>query len=117
MILSTEINEINSIKFAILKSMSSASQARMGKYRATRNIAVDLPLSQKVFAKMFPINYNGEESFKQVVSIMDLNRVFGENWHILKFKESSTRKRIIGVVAIHYRRKGVVFNVDENPVR
>ena len=77
--MSAQNNEINSIKFAIVKSMHSASQGRKGKYTTIRNIVVDLPLSQKVFAHVFPINYNGQESLKEVLSISDLNTVFGEN--------------------------------------
>ena len=72
-----------------------------------KSSAIDLPLSQKVFSDHFPVQYQYQDNFKCTVSVSDLNDVFGENWHIYQFPNSITRKRILGMVTLHFRRKGV----------
>ena len=100
-----DCNELNSFKLAIVKALSSLSYSRMGKYTSIKNISVDLPISPRNFKAYFPVEYNYEESFKDVLAITDLNNVFGPNWHEVYFQNSTTRKRVIGLVNIHFRRK------------
>ena len=76
-----------------------------GQYRTVKNYVIDLPLSQSSFQNYFHLDYNGEISIKMSVPVNHLDRVFGVNWHILQFENSCTRKRIIGLVIMHYRKK------------
>ena len=62
-------------------------------------------MSQEVFKNFFNLDYDGQDVVKKCVAISELDSVFGRNWHIYIFPKSSTRKRIIGIVLLHYRRK------------
>ena len=70
-----------------------------------KNMCVDLPLSQDYFAAHFPVQYNYEHSVKKDVSVCQLEPIFGKNWHSFHFEKSSTTRRIIGLVHIHFRKK------------
>ena len=106
-------NEINSIKLAILKSLYSGCHARFGKYTSIKTVGVDLPLSPKVFIDQFPLAYNGENSIRAVMLISELSKIFGKNWHTVRYSKSSTRKRVFGVIKIHYRKKKIALNTQE----
>ena len=111
----SEFNEINSLKLAVIKALSTLSYCKMGKYTSIKNMSVDLPLSPKVFAEKFPIQYNYDENFKAVLAVLDLNSIFGLNWHKVNFNNSTMRKRIIGLIHIHYRKKILPMNVQFEP--
>ena len=102
-----DINELAAVKFAITRSLASLSHGKRGKYINIKHISLDLPLSPLVFQTFFPVDYCGNDGFKGKLSIDELNTVFGTNWHIYNFFQSSTRKRIIGLVLLHFRRKKV----------
>ena len=78
-----------------------------GQYKSSKIYFIDLPFSQRNFRKYFCIQYNGEISVKMSMAVSDMDNLFGENWHIVEFKNSSTRKRIIGLVIVHYRKKSI----------
>ena len=106
-------NELEAVKFAITRSLASLSHGKRGKYINIKNISLDLPLSPLVFQTFFPVDYSGNDGFKDNLSVDELSTVFGENWHIYNFCNSSTRKRIIGLVLLHFRRKTIKLPADE----
>ena len=114
--MSSDLNQLNSLKLAVIKALSSLSFSRQGKYTSIKKNSVDLPISPDVFANKFPVSYTGQESFKTVVAINDLNDVFGENWHVINFKNSTTTKRVIGLINLHYRRKKISPSI-QIPIR
>ena len=90
--------------------MASVTCTRRGKASNIKTISVDVPCSKQVFteriASYLPVvNYHREDKFKCTVSPSDLDDVFGENWHNFIFRNSSTMKRIIGVVVLLFRKK------------
>ena len=101
----TECNEINAFKLAVVKSLSSLSHGSRGKYVNIKTCAVDLPLSPKNMKQHFAVQHIGEEPIKFCLPVSAFDGIFGENWHIFHFPNSSTRKRIIGVIELHYRMK------------
>ena len=98
-------NEVESIKFLVRCSLSTLSVGFRGQYTNVKFCSVDLPLSIKAFSTFFAVEYNNEDSFKKTVSVDDLNGVLGSNWHSYQFEKSSTRRRVIGHVQLHYRIK------------
>ena len=96
---------MRAVRFLVIRSLASLSVGFRGKYSNVKNVSVDAPLSQDLFASFFPVNYCGEDSFKDMVSVGQLESVFGKDWHIYNFTNSSTRKRVLGCVLLHYRRK------------
>ena len=92
---------------AILKHLSSLS---LGNGTQRLNItcsSVDLPLSLEVFKNTFPVQYTGQCNFKATLGVSELDIIFGKNWHTFHFPNSNTRKRIIGLVMLHYRKKKI----------
>ena len=100
-----QYNEISSLKFALMKSLSSLSYGRKGQFCSQRKSGIDLPLSADNLEFFFGMKYSGEKSVKKSVAVENLENVFGKNWHIFNFTNSCTRKRIVGLVNLHYRRK------------
>ena len=92
---------------AILKNLSSLCMGNRGKRCNIKVTSIDLPLSQNVFTDTFPVDYCGEDNFKCTVSVTALNEVFGEHWYIYHFPNSCTRKIIIGLVSLHFRKKTI----------
>ena len=105
--LERQYNEICSIKLAVMRALSSLSAGRKGQFSAIRTSCVDLPLSAHVLNMFFPLDYNGEKSVKKDVAVSDLDVVFGKDWNIFYFDNSSTRKRVFGLVTLHYRQKSM----------
>ena len=68
---------------------------------------MDLPLSKNAFSNYFAVDYQNEESFKKTVPVHELNAVLGNDWHSFDFPNSSTRRRIIRDVELHYRLKTI----------
>ena len=97
---SSDRNEISCFKFEIRRKLSKLSCGRKGQRSNVKYSEIDLPLSPSVLELFFPLNYDGKDSVKKAVAVTDLNVAFGENWHIFNFPESSTRKRIIGLVTL-----------------
>ena len=100
---------------AIFKILSSLSLGYRGKRLNVKINVVDLPLSPKVFKENFPVDYCGEPNFKSTVSVSELNKVFGTDWHLFQFPNSMTRRRILGVVILHYRKKTLAnIHIDDS---
>ena len=95
---------------AISKRLATLSLTKSGKRLNVKNSSVDLPLSNESFKDLFPVCYNGESNFKETVTVRELEALFGTNWHTVHFKNSNTRKRIIGLVMLHYRKKTITQN-------
>ena len=70
-----------------------------------KKLSVDLPLSPELLQLFFPLQFNDEKGIKKKVAISELNVAFGKDWHIFHFPESCTRKRVMGLVTLHYREK------------
>ena len=51
--------------------------------------------------------YNTTEKYQLRCQWQYLDNLFGENWHVVEFMNSSTSKRIIGLVIVHYRKKSI----------
>ena len=105
-------NEYNAIKLSILKAIGSNSYQKCGKYSNIKSVSVDMPCSQDLFKKTFlsnisDMNYVDERSIKYSVTPSDLNGIFGHNWQTFQYKNSSTQRRIIGLVHIHFREKSI----------
>ena len=110
-----ESNDLQALKLTIVRSLASLSHAKNGNHVNITNISVDMPLSPQQFMKFFPVEYSANrENFKQTLSVEDLNSAFGLNWHIFKFPNSSTRKRVIGVVLLHFRKKRMTVFEEES---
>ena len=95
---------------AILKRLSASSFGYCGQRVNIKASSVDLPINPQVFHEIFELDYKGENDFKATVRVSDLDKVFGSDWHILNFASSFTRKRILGNVSLHYRKKTLVKN-------
>ena len=104
---SSDSNELASIKFAIRRALSTLSIGFRGKYTNVKFFFVDLPLSMKAFKLFFAPEFLHENNFKKVVTVDDLNSMFGANWNYFEFPESLTRKRVIGNVQLHFRTKTI----------
>ena len=102
---------------AIVRALGCLSHGQKGKYINIKKIVVDLPLSQSIFQSSFPVDYTGEESFKENVHVDQLNTVFGQNWHVYHFPNSSTRNRVIGLVLLHFRKKKFDVWCDSDDIR
>ena len=96
-----------SMKFSVRRCLATLSFGFRGKYSNVKYCSVDLPLSNNAFSSFFADDYTNEDNFKRNVSVKHLNAVFGSNWHIYNFPNSSTRRRIIGDVHLHYRMKKI----------
>ena len=114
---STDLNQLQAVKFAIVRSMASLSSGNRGKYINIRNISLDLPLSPILFKNYFYVNYCGEQSCKQSFPVEHFDSIFGSRWHIYNFPNSSTRKRIIGLVLSHFRNKKIDVFIDDSEER
>ena len=105
----SEPNDIASIKFTIGKCLSRISAGRKDKRRTVKYSEIDLPLSVESLEKYFPIEYNGQTSVRKEVAISELDLAFGRNWHVMKFPNSTTQKKVIGLVTLHYGNKSQMF--------
>ena len=112
-----EHNELEAVKFAIMRSLSSLSHGKGGKYINIKTMSLDMPLSPHTFKTCFPIHDSALDGFKDKFSVDDLSAVFGKNWHIYHFANLVTRKRIIGLVLLHFRRKKIHANRSTNDKR
>ena len=113
----TDFNELQALHFTLMRSLACVSHGIKGNYSNVKYIAVDAPLSQKIFSDVLPTDYKGQDSFKESVSVADLDCVFGQDWHIFNFENSTTHKRIIGNVLLHFRKKQVQVKKESNTVR
>ena len=98
-----------------LKAISSFSFHSRHNVSHTQTVSVDIPCSQQIFVEKFvnpveSITYSGEDSFKCTVAASDLDVVFGPNWNTYRFRNSKTRKRIFGLLVIHYRKKKLLLS-------
>ena len=107
--LQVHINEFNAVRLCILNAISSVPYSIGGKCSNVKSISIDVPCSQELFIQKFvravPLLYLNQENFKATVSASNLNVVFGENWSSFHYRRSSTRRRIIGLIVIHFRKK------------
>ena len=114
----SEENELNAIKMSVMKAISYIVVDTSGKVGSTKSITVDIPCSKSLFVNQFvcsvpDIMYCGQDSYKCEVSASDLSYVFGQNWHICHYSNSLTRRRLYGLVLLHFRKKRYrVDNVD-----
>ena len=111
-----EKNKINAIGLCVIKAILAVPYSR-GRTSNLKTVSVDLPCSKKVFAERFAcssnaVQYGGEELFKCSVNPSELDNVFGENWHIFMYRNSSTVRRIFGLVFIFFRRKVTFIEVN-----
>ena len=118
----SEDNEFKALRMSILKSLSTARFVKGGQSVLTKTLCVDMPCSRNLFVHNFVcsvphIDYSGENSYKCRVMPSDLNNVFGENWHIFQYAKSCTRRRIIGLVSIHFRMKTVKMCQNVQAIR
>ena len=95
---------------------------RKGKFVHVKSVTVDVPCSRQLFAEKFVANlqnvqYCGQENFKCTLGPSDLWPVFGENWDYCKYPNSTTRRRIIGIIILHFRKKLLVLNNTETNIR
>ena len=110
-------NELEAVKMAIVRSLSCLSYGQKGKYINIKSICIDLPLSRNTFRNKFPVEYCGQDNFKQLLDVDELNCVFGDEWHVYNFPKSSTRNRIIGLILLHFRRKKIDVFPHANQTR
>ena len=103
----SELNELAAINFSMRRALSTLSIGVRGKYTNFRVFFVDLPLSPKTFSRFFAEEYNDEKTFKKLVTVDYLNTVFGLNWNLFQFPQSSTRKRVFGNIQLHFREKAM----------
>ena len=109
---SPRLNEISSVKFAIIKALKRNTYSCNSKTGYLKTICVDLPLSQDTFDHFFnklipQTNHNERQTttIKCKVSINDLKTVLGRNWYIYNVPNSSIRQRILGLIQVNYRTK------------
>ena len=103
---------MSSLRLSVLKIMSKLSFGHKGNFRHMKTVSLDVPLSPETFQSKICdvvdiIDYSGEENFKIDVAPSQLNLVFGDNWSKFQFSSSSTQKRVLGLVTIHFRLKRV----------
>ena len=90
------------------------SYMRKGKFGHIKSITVDIPCSRNMFVEKFVCNlkfveYSGEDNFKCTVAPSDLRAVFGDNWDWFIYSKSTTRRRVLGLVKLHFQKKSVTF--------
>ena len=90
-------NELNAIRLSIIKAVGSVSYQKGGKFTHLKNICIDVPCSQQLFRtefvqKITHMSYCGEKNFKWKLSASDLEVILGKNWHIFKYRHSSTQR-------------------------
>ena len=109
----TDENELNSIKFAILRSLRNNKAGYYGQNTYMRNISVDLPLSSVQFnvhflpkVEKFTICRNG--AIKGKLSIDQLINIFRENVSEYIDRDSSISHRIFGVILFHFMHKKLI---------
>ena len=103
---------------AVKKAISSLSRQSKGKYIHAKTVSVDIPCSRKTFVAKFVqkvnnVEYNGQDNFKCTLGPSDLRPVFGEKWDYFMYDNSSTRRRIIGIVTLHFRKKSIALNIQD----
>ena len=98
---------MESIKFSIRRALSSVSIGLRGKYTNVRFFVVDLPVSPRTFSSLFAEEYVTGSNFKKWVTVEKLQSVFGLNWNYFQYPNSTTRKRVIGNVQLHFRKKAI----------
>ena len=112
LISNSELNELNSIKICLLRAISCARFSKGGQNVLMQMVSVDMPCSQNVFLRKFvcsvqQIMYDGEDSYKCKVMPSHLKYLFGNDWHIFIYTKSSTQRRIIGLISLHFRKKSL----------
>ena len=93
--------------------MMSNNYAGNGKYVHQRKVFLDVPMSLETFQELVShfaktnVKCTREVNAKFQVEVADFNGIWGENWHVVVLKNSTTVCRIIGSVNVHYRTKKV----------
>ena len=105
-------NEFNAIRLCVFKAIGATSYAKADKRSNIKTVSVDMPCSQLLFrnqfvSKLTDICYFDDNSFKFSVTPSELNVIFGDNWHTYHYRHSSTQRRIIGLMQIHFRQKTI----------
>ena len=105
-------NEFNAIRLCIVKAIASSSYQKNGKCLHTKRVVVDMPCSDLLFREKFLSKIPNialllDSTVKFTVTPSDLEIVFGEKWNTFNYKDSSTQRRIIGLIQIHFRKKTV----------
>ena len=110
-------HEVTAIKYSVIRILSSLSTGSKGQHRSMKYVSVDLPLSREAFKKYFLHDDKGELSVKKVVELSHLDQAFGRQWNVVNFKDSSTRKRVFGLVLMHFRLKSLTKLVAHKTTR
>ena len=73
---------------------------------------VDLPMNIEVFRSLFSRYFTGfstkqiiSKKIRTQVSSQQLEEVFGADWHVVTFPNSSTQIKVIGNIVLLYRQK------------
>ena len=105
-------NELEALKCQLINRMTSGGVKKGSTSVCYKRKAVDLPVTPQVFKKfflsLFPGNVQRRTKSKQIkteVSSDSLAEVFGKNWQIFRFPNSSTQIKVIGNVVLLYRMK------------
>ena len=106
-----DANEINAIHLCLIKAISANSYQRGSRSSNVKKLSIDVPCSPKIFLSIVEhlpaVNYLGQDNFKFAVTATEMEGLFGNNWHTFNYAKSSTRRRIIGLIIIHYRKKSI----------
>ena len=104
------VNEIDSIKHGIFKSLARCKTARNGHIGVLKNMCVDLPLSRQCFNQKWVgeiprIPPYVDKNISCFVCIEELDEILGPKWNLVQTKGTSTQARVIGLVKLQYRMK------------
>ena len=97
----------------VVKAISSFGYTRRGTVSHVKTVCVDLPCSQSTFIeyfvnKMGGLEYLNGSNVRFSVAPSDLNQVFSSDWNLFVYRNCQTRRRILGLISLHYRRKNFV---------
>ena len=115
-----EKNELTALKLTVFKSLKNAKWNCNNKTGYSKYSVIDVPFSKNAYNKWFKmriksLSNKSEDKVSADLSIGELNKVFGENWHILRNPNSTTQQRVLGMVSMLYRPKKM--DVLINPPR
>ena len=108
----TFCNELQSLKYEIKKRLCSFGLRNYGGSICLTRKHIDLPLSVGVFQKNFSSLFpdwktlgRHRKRLRSEISVENLTKIFGKDWNLQKFHNSSTQVKIIGTVVLLYRQK------------
>ena len=73
-------------------------------------VIIDIPFSRKAFTiffiqKLEILRSKFSHKIALDLSVIELQKVFGDHWYVLKSSNSSTEAKIIGMVSLNFRAK------------